>query len=71
MFEDNVTFKNSLQILRSTSTYLSIYDSAVILLDLGRFFSFVNILHRRLDALDEWSARRKAATYIRNNTNTE
>jgi hypothetical protein len=43
--------------------YLSLYGSTVLLLDLDCFFSF--------DSLDGGSARRKAATYTQNNTNTE
>jgi hypothetical protein len=35
------------------------------------FFSFVIILHRRLDTLDGGSARHKAANYTQTNTNTE
>jgi hypothetical protein len=47
--------------------YLSIYRH---LLDLGRFL-FLNPEHSRQDPLDWGSARRKAATYTQNNTNTE
>jgi hypothetical protein len=34
-------------------------------------FQFLDCIHRRYDALDEGSARRKASTYTQNNTNTE
>jgi hypothetical protein len=34
-------------------------------------FQFLNPIHSRQDSLDGGSARRKAATYIQNNTNTE
>jgi hypothetical protein len=37
----------------------------------GLLFSFLIIFRRRQYALDEWSARRKAATYTQDNTNTE
>jgi hypothetical protein len=49
-----------------TDCYLSIYGSTVLLLDLGRFFSFLI-----LDSLDGGWACRKAAAYTHNNTNTE
>jgi hypothetical protein len=32
---------------------------------------FLDFLHSRLDSLDGGSARRKAATYTQNNTNTK
>jgi hypothetical protein len=51
--------------------YLSIYGSTDLLLDLGRFFQFLNPIHSREDSLDGGSAIRKAATYTQNNTNTE
>jgi hypothetical protein len=48
---------------------LSIYGSTT-LVDLGRFFSF--LIHTQSeDSLDGGSARRKAATYTQNKTNTE
>jgi hypothetical protein len=34
-------------------------------------FQFPNPIHSRKDSLDGGSARRKAATYTQNNTNTE
>jgi hypothetical protein len=34
-------------------------------------FSVSSSIHSRQDSLEEWSARRKAATYTQNNTNTE
>jgi hypothetical protein len=34
-------------------------------------FQFLNPIHNRQDCLDGGSARRKAATYTQNNTNTE
>jgi hypothetical protein len=39
------------------------------LLDLGRFFQFLNPIHSRWDSLDGGSAHRKAVTYTQNNTN--
>jgi hypothetical protein len=49
--------------------YLSIHDSTV-LVDLGRFFSFLS--HKQsVRLLGRGSVRRKAATYTQNNTNTE
>jgi hypothetical protein len=48
----------------------SIYGSKDLLLDFDRFFSFL-ILYSRQDSLDGGSARRKAAIYTQNNTNTE
>jgi hypothetical protein len=54
-----------------TSIYLSSYLGLYIpLLDLG-CFQFLNPIHRRWDSLDGGSARRKAAAYTQNNTNTE
>jgi hypothetical protein len=41
------------------------------LLGPGLFFSFVIFLHKLYDSLDEWSARRKAANYTQDKTNTE
>jgi hypothetical protein len=35
------------------------------------FFQILDPIHRRQDSLDGGSARRKAATYTENNTNTE
>jgi hypothetical protein len=35
----------------------------------GLLFSSIIIFHRRFDSLDEWSARRKAATYTQDCTN--
>jgi hypothetical protein len=40
-------------------------------MDFGRFFDFFYLIHSRWDSLDGGSARRKAATYTQNNTNTE
>jgi hypothetical protein len=56
----------------SPSIYLSNYFWLwSTLLDLGHFFSFL-ILHTvGKDSLDGGSARRKAATYTQDNTNTE
>jgi hypothetical protein len=38
---------------------------------LGRFFQFLNPVHSRQYSLDGGSARRKAATYTQDSTNTE
>jgi hypothetical protein len=54
-----------IEILAGTSLSLSttLWTSAV--------FQFLNPIHRRYDSLDVRSACRKAATYTRDNTNTE
>jgi hypothetical protein len=41
------------------------------LVDLGRFFLFLNFIHSWQDSLDGGSARRKAASYTQNNTQTQ
>jgi hypothetical protein len=51
------------------SIYLSIYLSIVIV-DLAHFFSFF-IYTQSVGLLGRRSARRKAATYTQDNTNTE
>jgi hypothetical protein len=53
-------------------TRLSIYLSMVLRPFVGpwQIFQFHNIIHSRWDSLDGGSARRKAATYTQNNTNT-
>jgi hypothetical protein len=51
------------------SVYLSIYGSTV-LVDLGRFLSLL-IYIQSVGLLGWGSARRKAATYTQDNTNTE
>jgi hypothetical protein len=48
---------------------MSVYGSTA-LVDLDRFFSFL-IYTQSVDFSDGWSARRKAATYTQDNTNTE
>jgi hypothetical protein len=55
--------------IASTSIYLSIYGSTA-LVDLGRFFSFL-IYTQSTGLLGRGISRRKAATYIQNNTNIE
>jgi hypothetical protein len=49
----------------------SLYGSTVILLDLGRFFSFLILYTVGRTPWTEGQPRRKAATYTQNNTNTE
>jgi hypothetical protein len=54
-----------------TLPYLTLpYLTFTVLVDLGRFFSFLNYT-QLVGPLDGASARRKATTYIQNNTNTE
>jgi hypothetical protein len=54
---------------RITLYYLYTYGSTVPV-DLGRFFSFL-IYTQTVGLLGRGSARRKAATYTQNNTNSE
>jgi hypothetical protein len=49
------------------SIYLCLYSP---LLDLGRFFNILSLLHSRYDSMDRGSARRKAASCTQDNTNT-
>jgi hypothetical protein len=51
------------------SIHPSIYGSTA-LVDLGRFFSFL-VYTQSVGLFERGSARRKADTYIQNNTNTE
>jgi hypothetical protein len=54
----------------SSVTKVSIYGSTALCWALVAF-QFFNPIHSRKDSLDGGSARRKAATYTQNNTNTE
>jgi hypothetical protein len=50
---------------------VSIYGYTAVCWTLAAFFQFLDPIHSRYDSLDGGSARRKAATYTQNNTNTE
>jgi hypothetical protein len=53
------------------SIYLSIYGSTVLLFGPWPLFQFLNSIYSRKDSLGGRSARRKAATYMQDSTNTE
>jgi hypothetical protein len=59
--------------LKMTLIKFSIYLSVALQSFVGPWplFQFLNPKHSWLDSLDGGSARRKAATYTQNNTNTE
>jgi hypothetical protein len=67
-----VVNKSIYQSIPRLVTYL-IYLSMALQSSVGPWplFQFLNLIHSRQESLDGGSARRKAATYTQNNTNTE
>jgi uncharacterized membrane protein len=68
---DSILYGLKASCMQLTSYCLSIYGSTYIFVGPLPLFQFLNSIHCWYDSLDERSARRKAATYTQNNTNTE
>jgi hypothetical protein len=67
---DLVSHSSTAQLPRNQK-FRTILSSIVPFVDPWPLFQFRNPIHSRYDSLDGGSARRKAATYTQNNTNTE